>query len=163
MSVEKLKKRIEQNKERRDDEKRLYEHVNARQILVDEAPDSQDMDFYCATCNEHRSYLGKKTIQYGIELDKDMNVIGEYRVEPIRASFVAVCRKGHGVRRYITDKERDPYFRSPILRMMARTMEDDMLQPDDPRFAKVYPKQWAELQRQKEEQMIIADRHGNPE
>lgn len=156
-NIEKLKKRVENNKERREADKKFLDYINARQILVDEAPLTQEMDFYCATCNEHGSYLGKKHIRYGVEFDKDMNIIGDYRVEPISALFIAGCKRGHRVERFITDKAHDPYFKSPILRKLARDMADEMLQPNDPRFAKVYPKQWAELQKQREEQMMMVE------
>lgn len=159
-SIDKLKKRVENNKERREADKRFLDHLNAREILVAEAPDQQEMDFYCEPCNKHDSYLGRKVIQYVTEFEEregKLVEVGDHPSEPLRASFVAHCKKGHLVRRYITDKERDPYFRSPILRRMAQVMEDDMLQPSDPRFAKVYPKQWAELQSQKEEQMMMVE------
>lgn len=140
-SVDKLTKRVDSNRERRDDEKRLYEHLNAREILVKEASAEQDMDFYCKLCNKHNSCLGKKRIRYGLNIDTGE----DYLIEPISALFVGQCKKGHRVERFITDKEHDPYFRSPILRRLAHEMEDDLLQPSDPRFAKIYPKEWAKL------------------
>jgi len=146
-SIDKLKKRVESNREHREDDKKLYEHLTARERLVAEAPLEQEMDFYCPTCNKHQSLLGRKAIVYGLDLDKNE----DYLFQPITASFRSRCPKGHYVRRYITDAKHDPYFKSPILRRLAYEMRDEMLQPNDPRFRKVYPKQWEEFERQKEE------------
>ncbi len=150
-SIDSLKKRVDENRDWRSRSKAEEERINARRILVDAEPNEQDMDFYCETCEVHESCKGKKVIVYGIELDSQMNVIGDYEAQPLRASFVAHCKRGHPVRRFITDKEQDPYFQSPIVRRLQILMEDDLLQPDHPRFKQVYPKQWAELEKQKEE------------
>ncbi len=140
-SVDKLQKRVESNREMRESVDRLDKHIHAREILVTEAPDQQDMDFFCEVCGTHASSIGKKRIRYGLNIDTGE----DYRVEPISALFVGQCKKGHRVERFITDKERDPYFQSPILRRLAYEMQDDMLQPSDPRFAKVYPEAWKKL------------------
>lgn len=60
------------------------------------------------------------------------------------------CKVARGVLeliRYADNPKADPYFhRSRDVRRFALEHEQDLIQPGDPRFAKAYPKEYAEMQ-----------------
>lgn len=54
---------------------------------------------------------------------------------------------GGKIIRYITDRHLDPYFyRSEKVRMERMKHEKDLIQPSDPRFRKLYPKEYERIE-----------------
>lgn len=150
--IDKLKARVDKNREGRQRAATADERANARQRSVDKAPATQEMDFYCPECVAHYFLVGRKVVEHGYNVTTGQS----YPVSPVRASFVARCpKKGHSLRRYITDAWMDPYLNSPILRHQAWLMRDELLQPSDPRFKTVYPKEWAKMEAEREEAEML--------
>jgi len=124
------KNQIDLNKERETKKKRAE---ISREL--EEAPNSTQTDFFCRTCNKECIAIGYKRIHHDGQ-----------------GTYLAQCPNGHGVVRYINNKWRDPYWElSPRVRRDRLKHADDMLTPNDPRFAKVYPQQWKAIQARKEE------------
>ncbi len=143
--VEKLTKRVENlyNERQRYDD--LQQALQARNKLINEAPQLTRTDFWCSTCREDiLNCMAYKVVE------KDWCY--PYQKIAYYESYRA-CHKG--LRRRITDKHTDPYYReSAMIRIQARAARDsgDLLQPHDFGFQtkygdpnkKLYAKQEAE-------------------
>ena len=140
--VEKLTQRVERIYE----EKERYEDIEKRQTerekTIREAPQWCYTDFYCPTCQEDLL----KCAAY--------KVIQSDWTSPQRIAFYEAFRACHkGLRRWITDKSFDPYFRqSRMLEQQRReaTANGDLLQPDDYGFKSKYgdinKKKWQQME-----------------
>lgn len=111
----------------------LQRWLMERRDDVLQAPMYMKGEFWCQKCHRDFDATGHK----------------EVRVPPKGvwfAYYVGICPKGHFALRYITDKLLDPYFyRSLRVKMMQGQYADDMLQPWQPRFRQLYPRQYAKL------------------
>jgi hypothetical protein len=119
------KEREERNERERPFKERVKDIFDARKFVI--------TDFYCTVCN------------------KDVSGTGFRQVCTIRQNFptawyVSWCPKGHKLVRRITDKDTDPYYElSPLVARQRWEMRDELLDPSDPRFKVIYPKQYAKL------------------
>ena len=58
---------------------------------------------------------------------------------------------GEKIVRYITDRHLDPFFyRSEKVKIERRRHEKDLIQPSDPRFKRLYPKEYERIEAIKE-------------
>lgn len=114
----------------------LEEKRTARQRLIDSVPDVQLMEFYCKCHGDFISKGGK------IVCHKGQPDVYAYYVSHGTAQGIENPRqRWHAcrVKRYITDKVQDPYYReSKLLNELRLKMADDLLQPDDPKFKAKY-------------------------
>ena len=120
----------EREKEKREKERLERERVN------DEAPLYKRQDAFCEVC------------------DRDYSVMLKKHGTSLLAYYVAFCPYGHPVRREITLRDRY-YDQSKKVRAEREMYSDLLLTPNDPRFRLVYPEQWKELERQREEREKI--------
>ncbi len=114
----------------------LQDWLHRRIKEISEAPMRIDGAFWCDYC----------------ELDFEGTGFKEVRRPPVGvffAYYVAFCPCGQKAMRYITDKLTDPYYyKSKAVKMQQAQHPDDMLQPWEPRFRLVYPKQYEKLYQQ---------------
>lgn len=106
---------------------RLYKKLSERAQEIKDAPEYQQMDFYCDECEKDFGGVGHKEIR----LPKGSVFFAFYRT---------FCPDGHIATRRITDKIADPYFfNSPFIHAQQKQFEDAMIGPDNPRFKFLYP------------------------
>lgn len=144
-SIDKLEKRVESNREQRARDATLGAEYRERMKLIQETPDHLPMGFWCTTCESDFEGMGHKCDDlYGYDLDSGkLYATGTPRP---RAWYAGICPEGHRAIRRITDKLTDPYYwQSEVLKRQRVQMADDLVQPDDPRFAKLYPEQWRKM------------------
>ena len=114
--------------------------------ITDAPPMLHQCDFFCRNCDKDVTAPGYKSVR-GSEAD----------ALKATADYLGRCPKDHALVRYITDKHMDPYFKlSPMVRMMRRKHEIDMLTPDDPRFKTYYPDAHKRIEEQREKR----EQHG---
>lgn len=153
--AKRLQERIEANRERRQKEIEKSRPYKEREREVTEALSViPRMDFWCEACAQWDRSKGdivavaRKQVKYH---DNDLP----------QARYTGFCPKGHMVMRFITEKNRDPYYRQSFKMYQERKKAaDDLLQPSDPRFKQVYPQAWEKLQaeqRAREEQKDIEE------
>lgn len=139
MSIESLKKRLEE----RSEERELYEEEKKKQGArwkeIDEAKEYKLTEFWCDECNEDFIQMGCKATITAYE-------------EPV-AKYEAKCPYcGGKVMRFITDIHSDPYWqKSKKVKADRINNEIDLIQPNDPRFRYYYPQRWAEMEKKKEQ------------
>jgi len=126
MTVEHLKKRVQERMDWREQDKIKQERLQARQKEIDEAPDTKFTDFWCDDCELYVTAEGRKSIA------NDWNN-GVYI-----AFYIGNCPLDHRVTRRITDTIHDPYFKHF---KRTRSEEADILQPDDYGFKTLYGNQ----------------------
>ena len=133
--LERMKDRAQKTKADLDAEriknKREKERLEAERA-ADDAPDYKRDNVYCSDCK--RDYVAT--------LRKHGN--------PSLLYYQGTCPFGHNVRREFTLYDRY-YDLSPFIRSQRLEYADDLLTPNDARFKTVYPEQWAEYERQREE------------
>lgn len=137
MHGDKLIKRVEQNREVREQQKIKDNLLNGRVREIKDAPKRQKTDFWCEDCQKDFSGIGYK----------------EVRERPtfLIAWYTGFCPMGHKCIRRITDKVDDPYYHlSLMVRRQRVDFGNDLVQPGDPRFARLYPEQFKKLQDQRE-------------
>ncbi len=148
--IDHLKKRIDYNQEQRKRDKQRSERDSETRRTIDESPGIAKMDFWCEKCRQDFTGEGIKAIPYGLDLNSNEH----YELSPLRAYYIGHCPTGHRAIRYITDKHRDPYFYQSVMLQHQRVeYADDILQPSDERFRKVYGdplKPYYEAQEQEE-------------
>lgn len=128
--VEQLGERVKERQQETDRNRRIEKIRGARKKEIDEAPNMQQMDFWCKDCKKDFIATGYKSV------DKDMC-----------AAFLASCPNGHGAVRYITDVHKDPYFHlSNKVKHEREKYADYFVTPDNPRFKVLYPQAWAALE-----------------
>lgn len=65
--------------------------------------------------------------------------------------YEGICVCGEKLMRYITERHKDPYwYKSEKVRYERRRHAKDLIQPSDPRFKSVYPKEYERLEAVKE-------------
>ena len=126
--VDRLTQVVERNAEWREAERQKAELAAAELARYREtelAPNKKRIDFWCGNCRLDFNALGIKS-----ECGGGRSVYGTY------------CPKcNYRCLRRITDKARDPYFNeSDEIRKARSSAGDDLLQPGDPRWDKVYGK-----------------------
>ncbi len=143
--VDKLTKRVEQTFEERQYYEDLQKRQEEREKLIRESPQWTKTDFYCGICRE--DILGCSAFKV-IQSDwsNPNQRIAYYE------SFKA-CHKG--LRRRITDKQQDPYYRdSQMLKeqRLEAIAKGDLLQPYDYGFTTKYgnpnKKKWDKLEQE---------------
>lgn len=138
MGEERLLRRIEDNRSSRERIALREQGYNDHKRAISEAYEVTRMDFWCEKCGKDFSTSGRKQVRFS----------GRWPV----AWYVGICPARHVAIRYITDKDHDPYYRKSVMIQKQRVeMADAMLTPDDPRFAILYPKQYREFERMREE------------
>lgn len=86
-----------------------------------------------------------------------LKIVGSTKDVPY-AYYEGMCPAKHLARRHITDKHLDPYYHlSAMIRKQRHDMRDDLLTPADPRFRIVYPRQWAQLEEEREMREIAEE------
>jgi len=131
--IQTLKDRYDQRRKDREDRRIILEPFVDRLNEIRQAPRATKTDFFCTSCRKDVTGLSFKQVS---------------AVRPMlpAAWYAAKCPKGHRMIRRITDKSTDPYY--DFSQMVARSrhdMRDDFLDPSDPRFQILYPRQYAEL------------------
>ena len=118
-------KRVKKEDEDRPLKERFKEIFNAAKYV--------NTDFYCPVCKKDCSGPGYRQVC-------------TLREWAPTAWYVGYCPKGHKMIRRITDKSTDPYYEQSFMVMRQRyEMADMLLDPSDPRFKILYPKQYEEL------------------
>lgn len=89
-----------------------------------------ETDFYCKKCDtDFREHSRERENRFGKWL-------------------VARCKCGEECIRYLTEMHKDPYFaRSKKLRQMRIEHADDLVQPGDSKFRRLYPKQYEKMEK----------------
>lgn len=123
--LKRLEKIVERNSDEREAEKLKHERQTGRLREIAEAPERQATDFWCRKCRLDFQALGHK--------------LTASWPEP-KAWYETKCPDcGTTAIRRITDRLMDPYFNQSVrIRKMRREAGDDLLQPGDPRFEKVW-------------------------
>lgn len=125
-SVEKLKKRIEGNREERAAYQRMYDRLQENIRMIVEAPQKLRYPFWCDECKSDFMGIGYK-------------VMRKLRARLPIGWWVAYCPARHKCIRRITDRSNDPYFvKSFIVKRDRARYRDDLLTPDDHRFWLLY-------------------------
>lgn len=125
-AVQRLKKRIEGNKEERARYNRIYEQLQDRTREIVDAKDKWPNAFFCSTCNGDFNARAHKVVR---KLPKRMPI----------AWWVGYCPKKHKCIKRITEKPNDPYYqRSFIIRRDRQRYRDELLTPNDTRFWMLY-------------------------
>ena len=129
-SVDKLKARVEANRELRERQQQLDKAIKDREDEVNNAPLVKPTDFFCLPCKIDFHALGIKVVTGPSEAWN----------RPLRAVYRAKCPNcREECERRITDRLRDPYYeQSPIVQKMRSEHERDLIQPGDPRFNRLY-------------------------
>jgi len=143
-SVNQLAKIIDRNEAERQAAKLKRERETARQSEIDNAPDSKVMGFLCPSCRLDFDGPGWKTVRHWPTL---------------RAIYQTKCPDcGKCCIRRITDTHNDPYFMdSPRLKLMRAEAGNDVLQPGDPNFERV----WGWRIRKRESDRLAAEEEAN--
>lgn len=138
--VQKVQKELAQEREN----KKKREDPRWKEIL--ESAQQQRMDFWCDTCQQDYSGMGRKVICGSYDIDTGV-------FTPRRdAYYLAFCPERHRMVRYILDIHQDPYYRKSVkVRMDRWKYRDDLLTPNDPRFKIVYPERWKEIEQAREQ------------
>lgn len=139
--AERLQERIEKNRAARQSAIEKSRPYREREREVNEAPKIVPrMDFWCQACGEYDRTKGDIV---AVARKQSWHPSGGLP----SARYAGECPKGHLVLRFITEKNRDPYYRqSEKMHRERKAAADDLLQPNDPRFRQVYPAQWERLQ-----------------
>ncbi len=145
--VKRLIDRVDRRKEERDRELASTQAYRDRTRAIRDAKNVDVTGFWCADCKRDFQGVGIKQIR---------EPAGMYPI----AWYRGTCPRGHQTIRYITDKDHDPfYFLSVELAHERARLDDDLLQPSDPRFRLVYPDKWASMERQREENERLQANH----
>lgn len=135
--IQKLKDRYDASQKARAEKEERERPLKERILDIFSAPRSINTDFFCIKCKRDCSGTGYRQVC----------TIRDYAPT---AWFIGFCPKGHKMIRRITDKNTDPYYElSPIIQRQRHELADALLDPSDPRFKVLYPKQWEELQQPK--------------
>lgn len=147
--AKRLQDRIDANMETRRKAIEASQPYRDRTREINDAPGRLPrMEFWCEACGVVDDRKGDVVAVAYKDVKHPKNQL------PI-ARYVGYCPKGHMVMRFITDKNRDPYYHLSVkMQYERRRSADDMLQPNDPRFRIVYPRQWEKME---------ADRHAAEE
>lgn len=128
-----LQDKLESKRNLREEFYKLQDWLRSRINEVNQAPWRTETDFWCCTCSRDFQGTGFK-------------IVRQPQGSVWFAYYQGVCPKGHRAIRYITDKNRDPYYyRSLAVKLQQRQYGDELLQPWHPRFRQLYPEQYAKL------------------
>ena len=136
--IQELKDRYDQRRNDREERRKLLEPFVDRLNEIRGAPRATKSDFFCDKCNKDFAGLAFKQVS---------------AVRPMlpTAWFVSKCPVGHRTFRRITDRNTDPYYdRSRLVQRQRHDMRDYFLDPSDPRFRVLYPRQYEELMKKDE-------------
>lgn len=147
--INRLKKRVDKNKAFREAEALRIKDAHERLLAYNQAPETTRMDFWCTDCRKDFQAFAFRSVRTVLNLDTGRSHIDE----PLFAWYEGKCPKGHIARRYITDKHIDPYYdQSRLVAAQRAEFADDLVQPSDPRFKKLYPAAWREMEAAREAQ-----------
>jgi hypothetical protein len=119
-----------QNRKEKEEEERP---LRDRLSVIFESAKFVNTDFWCNECKRDCSGTGFRQV---------CTVNEQWPT----AWYTGYCPLGHKMIRRITDKGSDPYYEMSLMIQRQRyELRDAMLDPSDPRFKVVYPKQWEEL------------------
>jgi hypothetical protein len=111
---------------------RVYERQDRERAIKEALDIVPNLEFWCDKCS--KDFIGQG---YKVRLVlpvKDKTPIGYW---------YGYCPQRHYAVRRITDKSYDPYYlKSKMVLAQAIQYADDLLTPDDPRFALRYPKEY---------------------
>ena len=142
---DRFKARIDSRRAEREAKEASTAEHKARMRAVNEAYWRTKIGFWCKHCQRDYNLIGYKH-RTDRAFDVDRGVMVPVSVAYPEAWYSATCPEGHTVYRLITDKHRDPYYRlSKAVQFERSILEDDLLQPSDPRFKYVYPDAWRKL------------------
>ena len=145
--IKALKERVDRRRQEREQDEAMKALYAEREKEIAAAPLFKPMDFWCDDCQCDFTTRARKRMRMVYDFDARVS----YPDWPPYAWYEAQCPKGHRATRNITNKHLDQYFnRSEMLRRERILHADDLLQPSDPRFAKVYPEAWKKLQGEQE-------------
>ena len=134
------KAKYAEREDHEDKQKRRYE----RDKLIDEAPEFADLAFNCSLHGDFFS-RGYKVVRS----DKDPS---ESRIAFYQSIKTAKGTCGHA-RRYITDKHLDPYYKnSELVQIDRQQLAIDLLQPNDPNYAKYWGNPYKKFEEAQAEQ-----------
>lgn len=127
-----LIKKIEENRDYRARAKRREADRAERMKTIEEAARRMMLEMWCKACS------------------KDVRVVAVKRVgyngSEIVAWYNGRCACGAGLRRHITDKSKDSFFRrSHNIKFQRVRSHNDMLTPADDLFKVIYPKEYDRL------------------
>lgn len=118
---------------------------NVRTETINKSPESQKMLFHCREHGDFETIGFKQTSMFHSQVtayyECPQGRPAVFFIYDKSGDSHAKLRKGKScrARRYITDVHLDPYFtESEMVRRERVDFADDMLQPDDPRFKKLY-------------------------
>lgn len=124
--VERLKKRIEGNREERARYQAIYDKLQERTREIVDARELMINTFWCDACQADFTGRAYKVVR---KLPKKMPI----------AWYVGHCPARHKCIKRITEKPNDPYYlRSYIVRRDRAKHADDLLTPDSHRFWLLY-------------------------
>ena len=127
--IKRLERIIEKNAEWREQDraKKEREEIYLRNFIdTSKAPTKKVNDFWCNNCQKDFRAVGIKAL------------CGQGR-----SRYDAKCVCGKKASRRITEKSGDEYYSlSAIEKRMRYEAGDDLLQPSDPRFEKVWGHKW---------------------
>lgn len=127
-----LIKKIEENRDYRARVKRRESDLLEREKTVREAAKSMRLEAWCLACQ--RDVTVRVTKRVGYAGDK------------IVAWYNGRCSCGTALRRRITDKSGDVFFRrSHAIKFQRVRSHNDMLTPADDLFKIIYPKEYARI------------------
>lgn len=123
---------------------RVKERMERDRAISDAKDMVPNLEFWCRTCK--RDFVG-----FGFKQVRVMPLKDRTRI----AFYYGHCPQLHRCIRRITDKLADPYYReSFIVLRQAIDFADDLMTPNDPRFALRYPKEY---------ERFVTDNGENPE
>lgn len=103
--------------------------LGERQKLIDEAPQSLRLEFWCDQCQRDCTGIGYKVVRWHQPSKEKI------------AYYIGKCPVNHKVVRFITDKLWDPYYvHSRMIQTERRKYAKDLLRPGDPGFDALYGK-----------------------
>ncbi len=140
-----LAQRVADNRQKRAQALAQSKWFAERVRMIREAPRRTATEFWCATCDRDFSCVDA------------LKMVGSNRDIPY-AYYEGMCPMKHLAKRHITDKHLDPYYHlSAMVKQQRYDMRDDLLTPADPRFRIVYPKQWAQLEEERETREMMEE------
>lgn len=113
---------------------RVKARMERERMVKDALEVVPNLEFWCSACR-------KDFVGYGYKQTRKLPG------NTLIAFWYGHCPKLHRSMRRITDKHNDPYYReSELVLRQALQFSDDLMGPDDPRFALRYPQAYERWQ-----------------
>lgn len=125
-AIQRLKKRIEGNREERAAYQKMYDQLQDRTREIVDAKDKWPNSFWCDICKADFNARAHKVVR---KLPRRMPF----------AWWVGYCPKKHKCIKRITERPNDPYYlKSFVVRRDRARYKDELLTPNDHRFWLLY-------------------------